>query len=53
MIGLPTIIAQALMSFMTYGLNIILVKISESAVTATSHLLRILDSKQLGNHTTL
>ena len=34
MIGLPTIIAQALMSFMTYGLNIILVKINESAVTA-------------------
>ena len=34
MIGLPTIIAQALMSSMTYGVNIILVKISESAVTA-------------------
>lgn len=34
MIGLPAIIAQALMSFMTYGLNIILVRISESAVTA-------------------
>ena len=33
-IGLPAIIAQALMSIMTYGLNIILVKISESAVTA-------------------
>ena len=33
-IGLPAIIAQALMSVMTYGLNIILVKISESAVTA-------------------
>lgn len=34
MIGLPAIIAQALMSFMTYGLNIILVRISETAVTA-------------------
>ena len=33
-IGLPAIIAQALMSFMTYGLNIILVKISPDAVTA-------------------
>lgn len=33
-IGLPAIIAQALMSFMTYGLNIILGNISESAVTA-------------------
>lgn len=33
-IGLPAIISQALMSFMTYGLNIILVKISESMVTA-------------------
>jgi putative MATE family efflux protein len=33
-IGLPAIIAQALMSVMTYGLNIILVGISESAVTA-------------------
>lgn len=34
MIGLPAIIAQALMSVMTYGLNIILGKISENAVTA-------------------
>ncbi len=33
-IGLPAIIAQALMSFMTYGLNIILGSISENAVTA-------------------
>jgi putative MATE family efflux protein len=33
-IGLPAIIAQALMSVMTYGMNIILVGISESAVTA-------------------
>lgn len=33
-IGLPAIIAQALMSFMTYGLNIILGTISETAVTA-------------------
>lgn len=33
-IGLPAIIAQALMSVMTYGLNIILVRISENAVTA-------------------
>ena len=33
-IGLPAIIAQALMSVMTYGLNIILVTISESMVTA-------------------
>lgn len=33
-IGLPAIIAQALMSFMTYGLNIILVKLGESYVTA-------------------
>lgn len=33
-IGLPAIIAQALMSVMTYGLNIILVGISENAVTA-------------------
>ncbi len=33
-IGLPAIIAQALMSIMTYGLNIILVQISENAVTA-------------------
>lgn len=33
-IGLPAIIAQALMSFMTYGLNVILVRIGESVVTA-------------------
>ena len=33
-IGVPAIIAQALMSVMTYALNIILVAISESAVTA-------------------
>jgi putative MATE family efflux protein len=33
-IGLPAIIAQALMSVMTYGLNIIFGKISESVVTA-------------------
>ncbi len=33
-IGFPAIIAQALMSFMTYGLNIILGSISENAVTA-------------------
>lgn len=33
-IGLPAIIAQALMSVMTYGLNIILGQISENAVTA-------------------
>lgn len=33
-IGLPAIIAQALMSVMTYGLNIILGTISEAAVTA-------------------
>lgn len=33
-IGLPSIIAQALMSVMTYGLNIILITISESMVTA-------------------
>lgn len=33
-IGLPAMIAQALMSVMTYGLNIILVRISENAVTA-------------------
>jgi putative MATE family efflux protein len=33
-IGLPAIIAQALMSVMTYGMNIILVGVSESAVTA-------------------
>jgi len=33
-IGLPAIIAQALMSVMTYGLNLILGKVSESAVTA-------------------
>lgn len=33
-IGLPAIIAQALMSVMTYGLNIIFVRIGESVVTA-------------------
>ncbi len=33
-IGLPAIIAQALMSIMTYGLNIILGGVSENAVTA-------------------
>ncbi len=33
-IGLPAIIAQALMSFMTYGLNIILGRIDQDAVTA-------------------
>lgn len=33
-VGLPAIIAQALMSVMTYGLNIILVSVGESLVTA-------------------
>lgn len=33
-IGLPAIIAQALMSVMTYGLNVIFVRIGESVVTA-------------------
>lgn len=33
-IGLPAIIAQALMSFMTYGINIILVQANEALVTA-------------------
>lgn len=33
-IGLPAIIAQALMSFMTYGINIILVRVDEALVTA-------------------
>lgn len=33
-IGLPAIIAQALMSVMTYGLNIILVRVDETMVTA-------------------
>ena len=33
-IGLPAIIAQALMSIMTYGLNLILVRVDEAAVTA-------------------
>ncbi len=33
-IGFPAIIAQALMSLMTYSLNIILVGVSENAVTA-------------------
>ncbi|MDE5932322.1 MAG: MATE family efflux transporter [Lachnospiraceae bacterium] len=34
MIGLPAIIMQALMSFMTYGVNIIFVTVSQAAVTA-------------------
>lgn len=33
-VGLPAIIAQALMSLMTYGLNIILAGVGKSAVTA-------------------
>lgn len=33
-IGVPAIIAQALMSFMTYGINIILVQVNEALVTA-------------------
>ena len=33
-IGFPAIIAQALMSVMTYGLNLILVRVDESMVTA-------------------
>lgn len=33
-IGLPAIIAQALMCVMTYGMNIILVRVGESLVTA-------------------
>lgn len=33
-IGLPAIIAQALMSVMTYGFNIILVRVDEALVTA-------------------
>lgn len=33
-IGLPAIISQALMSLMTYGLNVILIQVSESMVTA-------------------
>lgn len=33
-IGLPAIIMQALMSFMTYGVNIIFVTVSQAAVTA-------------------
>ncbi len=33
-IGVPAIIAQALMSVMTYGMNVILGRIDESAVTA-------------------
>ena len=33
-IGLPAIIAQALMSIMSYGINIIFVEVSESLVTA-------------------
>lgn len=34
MIGLPAIIAQALMSVMTYALNVILVSVNEAMVTA-------------------
>lgn len=34
MIGLPAIIMQALMSFMTYGVNIIFASVSQAAVTA-------------------
>lgn len=34
MIGLPAIVAQALMSVMTYALNIILVSVNEAMVTA-------------------
>lgn len=33
-VGLPAMIAQALMSFMTYGINIILVQVNEGLVTA-------------------
>ena len=33
-VGIPAIIMQALMSFMTYGVNIIFVQVSSSAVTA-------------------
>ena len=33
-IGLPAIIAQALMSIMTYGMNVILGSVSVDAVTA-------------------
>ena len=33
-IGLPAIISQALMSVMTYGMNVILVRIDEAVVTA-------------------
>lgn len=33
-IGLPAIIAQAIMSIMTYGMNIILKRVGENAVTA-------------------
>lgn len=33
-IGLPAIIMQALMSFMTYGVNLIFVTVSQAAVTA-------------------
>lgn len=35
-IGVPAIIAQALMSVMTYGINIILVQVNEALVTAYS-----------------
>ena len=33
-IGFPAIIAQALMSVMTYGINIVLVNVNEALVTA-------------------
>lgn len=33
-VGLPAIIMQALMSFMTYGINLIFVTVSQAAVTA-------------------
>ncbi len=33
-VGIPAIIMQALMSFMTYGVNVIFAKVSSSAVTA-------------------
>ena len=33
-VGIPAIVMQALMSFMTYGVNVILIQVSESYVTA-------------------
>lgn len=33
-VGVPAIVMQALMSFMTYGVNVILIRVSEEAVTA-------------------